>query len=97
MRRILIPLIFAALLTVAAVVPAAASGPGEAPKQYGDGCGVRFGPVVHWICRLMRPPIGNGRPFLSPRLTLDWWIKKLFQDPHGVSNRHSRESGNLVH
>ena len=39
MRRILIPLIFAALLTVAAVVPAAASGPGEAPKQYGDGCG----------------------------------------------------------
>ena len=39
MRRILIPLVFAALLTVAAIMPAAASGPAEAPKQYGDGCG----------------------------------------------------------
>ena len=39
MRRILIPLVFAALLTIAAIVPAAASGPADAPKQYGDGCG----------------------------------------------------------
>ncbi len=39
MRRILIPLVFAALLTIAAVVPAAASSPAEPPKNYGDGCG----------------------------------------------------------
>ena len=39
MRRVLIPLVFAALLTIAAVIPAAADGPSEAPKQYGDGCG----------------------------------------------------------
>lgn len=38
MRRILIPLVFAALLTIAAVIPAAASGPADVPKQYGDGC-----------------------------------------------------------
>ena len=39
MRRILIPLIFAALLTVAAVVPAAASGgDGSDGKHYGSGC-----------------------------------------------------------
>ena len=39
MRRILIPLIFAALLTVAAVVPAAAEGPNDTKNYYGDGCG----------------------------------------------------------
>lgn len=39
MRRILIPLVFAALLTIAAVIPAAADAPSAPPKQYGDGCG----------------------------------------------------------
>ena len=38
MRRILIPLIFAALLTVAAVIPAAASGPNDVKEQSGAGC-----------------------------------------------------------
>ena len=38
MRRILIPLIFAALLTVAAVMPAAASGPDGTEKHAGSGC-----------------------------------------------------------
>ena len=38
MRRILIPLIFAALLTVAAVMPAAASGPDETREHNGSGC-----------------------------------------------------------
>ena len=33
MRRILIPLVFAALLTIAAVVPAAASSPAEPPEE----------------------------------------------------------------
>jgi hypothetical protein len=36
MRRILIPLLFAAILTVAAVMPAVASGPSEAPYPIGD-------------------------------------------------------------
>ena len=38
MRRILIPLIFAALLTVAAIVPVAASGPDGTEKHAGSGC-----------------------------------------------------------
>lgn len=38
MRRILIPLLFAALLTIAAVVPAVASEPVKT-GGYGDGCG----------------------------------------------------------
>ena len=38
MRRILIPLLFAAILTVAAVIPAAASGPDEPKDKYGAGC-----------------------------------------------------------
>ena len=38
MRRILIPLVFAALLTVAAIVPAVASGPDETKEHYGAGC-----------------------------------------------------------
>ncbi len=38
MRRILIPLVFAALLTVAAVMPAAASGPDETKQHTGSGC-----------------------------------------------------------
>jgi hypothetical protein len=38
MRRILIPLVFAALLTVAAIMPAAASGPDGTEKHSGAGC-----------------------------------------------------------
>jgi hypothetical protein len=37
MRRILIPLVFVALLTIAAVMPAAASGPQETDEQH-SGC-----------------------------------------------------------
>ena len=39
MRRFLIPLVFVVLLTVAAVMPAAASAPDEAPAHSGPGCG----------------------------------------------------------
>ncbi len=39
MRRFLIPLVFVVLLTVAAVVPAAASAPDQAPAHSGPGCG----------------------------------------------------------
>ena len=38
MRRILIPLLFVALLTVAAVIPVAADEGNAAPKQDGVGC-----------------------------------------------------------
>ncbi len=38
MRRILIPLVFPALLTVAAIMPAAASGPDDTKEYSGSGC-----------------------------------------------------------
>ena len=38
MRRILIPLVFAALLTIAAVIPAAASGPDTPQEPMNSGC-----------------------------------------------------------
>ena len=38
MRRILIPLVFAALLTIAAVIPAAASGPTDTKDLSGSAC-----------------------------------------------------------
>lgn len=38
MRRILVPLMFVLLVTLAAVVPAAASAPVEAPAHSGPGC-----------------------------------------------------------
>ena len=39
MRRIIIPLVFVALLTIAAVIPVAADSGSPAPKYDGDGCG----------------------------------------------------------
>ncbi len=39
MRRILVPLVFVLLVTLAAVVPAAASAPVEAPSHSGPACG----------------------------------------------------------
>ena len=41
MRRIIIPLVFVALLTVASIIPVAASGsetPAPAEKHYGSDC-----------------------------------------------------------
>ncbi len=38
MRRIIIPLVFVALLTIAAVIPVAADGGNAAPKHDGVGC-----------------------------------------------------------
>ena len=38
MRRIIIPLVFVALLTIAAVIPVAADGGNAAPKYDGVGC-----------------------------------------------------------
>ncbi|MDE0822733.1 MAG: hypothetical protein OSB07_02010 [Dehalococcoidia bacterium] len=38
MRRFLIPLVFVALLTIAAVVPVAASTPDSAPSHSSGGC-----------------------------------------------------------
>ena len=40
MRRILIPLVFVALLTIAAVIPAAASGPNDTKDLSGSGCDI---------------------------------------------------------
>ena len=38
MRRIIIPLVFVALLTIAAVIPVAADGGNAVPKHDGGGC-----------------------------------------------------------
>ena len=38
MRRFLIPVVFVVLLTIAAVVPAVASSPDEAPAHDGPSC-----------------------------------------------------------
>ncbi len=38
MRRILIPLVFVALLTIAAVMPVAADGSGGADQEHSGGC-----------------------------------------------------------
>ena len=38
MRRIIIPLVFVALLTIAAVLPVAAGGDGSGGKYSGEGC-----------------------------------------------------------
>lgn len=38
MRRIIIPLVFVVLLTIAAVVPVAADGGGSDSKHEGSGC-----------------------------------------------------------
>ena len=38
MRRVLIPLVFVVLLTIAAVVPVAADGGGSDSKSPGSGC-----------------------------------------------------------